>query len=388
MQTSRTSADYLAQAEVLIHSSAPFSKDAEARTRSLIAMAQLVAGNGQRKNAVPPAFVRWLRTGSGWQPERRDMDDQGGGAFPGSTGGYFTPTEFSDVCWAALRAVDDLFDPQTTSILMSNGGGPWSHPLADDTQDSAQQINQNQLSNVGDIPVGSLQFSTAPTWRSGGLKISIEEAQDSGVDFLAFLTSSFAVRFQRGFSPTLIAKLLAAANIPVTALGSYAAGQYMPGTDGSAQESLCSDDLAAVISSATDPAYLANASWLMNEATLAAILGLRSSTTGQLIFPAHHDPETGDFLIFKKPVKICPSMPSLGASGSPATGNIPVLFGDLKRLCIRKVRGGDYITRAAETFAEAGLIWFENFVRADSGILWFGATPSTPNPFIGLANAA
>ncbi len=369
MQTSRTPADYLAQAETLIHSSAPFSKDAEARVRALVSLAQIAAGNGQRKSAVPAGFVDWLRRGkaSGWKGERRDMGDQGGGAYPGSTTGFFTPTEFSDVCWAALKAVDDLFDPDVTSILTSNGGGPWSHPLADDTEDAAQQINQNQPSNVGDIPISSLQFPTAPTWRSGGLKISIEEAQDSGVDLLSFLTSSFAVRFQRGFSPTLVTKLLAVANVAVTAIGAEAAGQTMPGgADQSGAESLSSDDLAALIG-ACDPAYLANASWLMNETTLGRLLGLRSTPMGLLVFPPHRDPETGDFLIFNRPVKICPSMPNIGTSGSPATGNIPVLFGDLKRLCIRKVRGGDYVTQSCRNLRGERVDFFRKFCAGRLG---------------------
>lgn len=386
MATSRTSADYLAQAEILVCSSAPFSKDAEARTRTLIAMAQLVAGNGQRKNAVPPAFVRWLRSGVGWKPERRDMDDQGGGAFPGSTGGYFTPTEFVDEVWSALRATDALFDPTVVTMPESGGGGPWAFPLADDVENAASLVDQNAPSNVTDAPISSLQFPACPSWRSGGLKISTETVLDSAVDLVAFLTAAFAVRFQRGFSPTLIAKLLAVAQVVATAEGADASGQVMPKSDGTAQSSIGSDDLAATLAG-IDPAYLANASWLMNESTMGAIFGLRGST-GNLVFKGHRDPVSGCYMLLGKPIRICPSMPSMGTSGSPLEGNIPVVLGDLRRLCIRKVKGGTYIVRGDETFATSGQVWFEGFTRADGGVLWYASNPSTPAPFVALQNAS
>jgi HK97 family phage major capsid protein len=376
---SRTPADYLSQAETLIHSSLPFSKDAEARVRALVSLAT-VAGNGN-KSAIPAGFVRWLRTGTGWSPERRDMDDQGGGAFPGSTGGYFTPTEFEREVWNALKAVDDLFDPSVTTIAESNGGGPWSHPLADDTENAAEKITQNQLSDVTDVPISSLQFPTAPTWRSGGLKISMEQVQDSAVDLVPFLTAAFAVRFQRGFSPGIISQLLGAAFVARTSAGATASGQTMAGVT-SPQASLGSDDLAATLVN-LDESYLAGASWLMNESTLGSILGLRSSTTGALIFKGHRDPDSGCYQLLGKDVRICPAMPGLGA------GNVPVLLGNLKRVCIRSVKGGTYVTRNGETFAEFAQVWFEGFTRADSGILWFGSsTPSTPNPFVALQNHA
>ena len=353
----------------------PFDKGQEAQFRSAFKLAELVSGNGQRKTEVPPGFIDWLRRGkeSSWKPERRAISDEDSGMYPG--GGGFTPTEFSDVCWAALRAVDDLYDPNVTSILTSPGGGPWSHPLSDDTENSAALVDQNHQSNVSDIPISSLQFLTAPTWRSGGLKISIEEAQDVGIDLLGFLTTSFAIRFQRGFSPGLVTKLLAATAVVRTSAGATASGQTMAGV-GSSSASFGSDDLAATLA-ALDPAYLANASWLMSEATLGSVLGLRSSTTDALIFDDDTD-ENGDHIILGRPVKICPSVAGLGA------GNVPVLLGDLKRLCIRKVRGGDYVNRHAETFAESGQVWYENFVRADSGILWFASNPSTPAAFVAL----
>jgi HK97 family phage major capsid protein len=368
---------YLALAETIL-SNQPYSKEQEARFRSACYLAQ-VAGGDTRKSEVPAGFVDWLRRGkeSNWKPEKRASlgSDQGGGAYPGSTSGFFTPTEFSDVVWSALKAVDDLFDPAVVTILTSNGGGPQAVPLSDDTEGAAAKVDQNQQSTpISDIPISSLQFSTAPTWRSGGLKISVEQAQDVGIDLLAFLTSSFAVRFQRGFSPGLITQLLAVASVVRTSGGATASGQSMAGI-GTSGATFGSDDLALTLAG-LDAAYLQNASWLMNESTLGKTLALRSASTGGLIFG--DTDENDDYVILGKPVKICPSMPSLGAS------NIPVLLGDLKRLCIRKVKGGDYIVRGGETFAENLQVWYENFVRADAGILWFASNPSTPSPFVAL----
>jgi HK97 family phage major capsid protein len=371
----------LAQQIIMRSSEGDFSKSEEARVRSLTHLIGAVTDGGasQRKSEVPAGFIDWLKVGknSNWQqPQRRALSDATGGPYPGGGGG-FTPVEFNDVYWSALKAVDDLFDPAVTTILTSLGAGPYPAVLVDDTENAAALVAQNAQSTPSDIPVSSIQFGTAPTWRSGLLKLSREIIQDSGIDLLAVLTAAFGVRFQRGFSAGLVTQLLAACSIVRTSGGATASGQSMGGGGGSST-TFGTDDLSATLA-ALDPAYLQNASWLMSEATLAKVLSLRTATTGALVFGGGAD-EDGTYTIFGKPVRICPSMPGLGAS------NTPVLLGDLKRLAIRKVRdNGFWVSRAEETFAEYLVVAFESFTRADSGVLFYASDPSTSSPFVGLA---
>ena len=368
---------YFTLAETILNNP-PFSKEAEARFRSACYLAQIAGGDAERKQEVPAGFIDWLKVGknSNWQqPQRRALSDATGGPYPGGGGG-FTPVEFSNVYWSALKAVDDLFDPALVTILSSPGAGPYPAVQVDDTENAAAVVSQNAQSTPSDIPVSSLQFGTSPTWRSGLLKLSREIVQDSGIDLTAFLTAAFATRFQRGFSPGLVTQLLAAATVGRVSSGATSSGQSMAGSGGSAT-TFGTDDLSALISG-LDPAYLVNASWLMNEATLAKVLALRTATTGALIFDDDAD-EDGVFTIFGRPVRICPSMPSLGASAKP------VILGDLKRLAIRKVRdNGFWVSRAEETFAEYLVVAYESFTRADSGVLFYASDPSTPSPFVAL----
>jgi HK97 family phage major capsid protein len=372
---------YLQFAETIL-SNQPFTKEAEARFRSACYLAQVAGGDAQRKSEIPSGFVDWLKVGknSNWQqPQRRALSDATGGPYPGGGGG-FTPVEFAASYWSALRAVDDLFDPAVVTILTSPDAGPYPAVQVDDTESAAAVVSQNAQSTPSDIPVASLQFGTAPTWRSGILKLSREIVQDSGIDIVAVLTSACAVRFQRGFSPGLVTQLLAAATVGRVSSGATASGQSMGGGGGSST-TFGTDDLSATLS-ALDPAYLSGASWLMNESTLAKTLALRSASTGALIFDDEAD-ENGTYSLFGRPVRVCPSMPSLGAS------NVPIILGDLKRLAIRKVRdNGLWLSRAEETFAEYLQIAYESFTRADAGVLFYASDPSTPSPFVALQNHA
>lgn len=365
-----------------------FSREDTARAEGLLKAAELAAaaegrshsngGDGQPKAVIeiPDGFKRWLRTGVGW-PEKRDSigSDSGSGAYPGGTA-PFTPVGFEALVWESMRGIDDIWNSDVTTIRFTDQAGPTSFPLSDDTQNSAEIIGQGDGSDQQDVPISAVAFNTCPTWRSKACLVSNETLQDSGIDIARFLAQTFATRFARGISPTIIAKVLVAAYVAVTAAGAGSAGQTMLGQT-SAQTSLSSDDLAAVLSSC-DSAILDAGSWLMSASTLAAIFSLRSSTTNTLIFKAYRDPTSGCFQLFGKDVRLCPSVASIAAS------NVPVLFGDMRRIGIRLVRNGTYAIRSDQRYGEFYQTFFESFTRSDSAVLWYSSNPSTPNPFIAV----
>lgn len=76
------------------------------------------------------------------------------------------------------KQTDRLFDPGVVSVI-ETPGGPHSVPNANDTGNAATLVTQGAQSVIAEPLLGVVAFGTAPTWRSGGVRISIELAQDS-----------------------------------------------------------------------------------------------------------------------------------------------------------------------------------------------------------------
>jgi HK97 family phage major capsid protein len=317
------------------------------------------------------AFRRFLYYGDrGLTPEEkrliatRDVSGGGGltstgGAFPGSGSGYLVPAQFFDQVFAMMKATDDLFSEDAVTRIDTPRGGPASIPNMDDTTSSATLVTQATTSTETEpAALGQLSFPTAPTWRSGIVKVSIELDQDSAIPLDTLLARSFAVRFARGIGSNNVSVLLAAAELGATATGSAS----NDGGAGTGANSVGSDDLFALMAS-VDPAYIASpkCAWAMSYATLIAIDKLKDKQ-GRPLKLVRRNEQTGEIELLFKPVRICPSMPSIG------TGNKCVAFGDFSRFIVRGVQGGLRVLRLEERYAEFGQIAFEAFLRSDAGL--------------------
>lgn len=362
---------YLHLAEQSI-SSAPFTKEREAAFRSYLRLAEVATSSSDKARTLPPEFRNWLIHGG--KTEFRDMTS-GGGSFPGSTG-VPVPLEFEATVVEALRAVDDLWNPDVVTLYETPRGTAWQAPCADDSQEEAQPVVEGSKSTANDITLGQLSLPKTATYRSGGILVSSELLQESAIDFPQFLSKMFATRFQRRIGRTvLVPALVAAATVVRTATGATAASQ----APGDGTNSVSSDDLACALGQ-LDEAYAAESSWVMTRGTLSAIYGLRSST-GSLVFKAHNDPDTSQPILLGRPVRLCPSMQALGHA------NVPVILGALKRLVIRVVTGGVSLLRSEQLYAQNSQIFFEGYLRANAGIAFTASNPSTPSPFVAIANS-
>ena len=315
-----------------------------------------------------------------YQREQRDLTS-GEGAFPGSTSGPFTPLQFVAQVIAMLRQTDALFDETVISVVETPRGGPCAVPNLSDVDSAAVQVTQGEQSVLQEPVLGSVQFPTAPGWRSGYCKISVELSADSAIPLDQVLSEAFAIRFQRGIGAANVNSLLSAASLGATANGSSA----NDGTSANGSNSIGSDDLLSLMES-IDPAYLASpkCAWVMNWSTLIAIAQLKDKN-GRPLKLIHADPTTGVPMLFWKRIALCPSMPSIGVSGSPAVGRIPVCFGDLSRAVGRRVAGGMMVQRNIEKWAEYGQIGYQAFMRSDFAV---AVTPGADPPVKYLQNAA
>jgi HK97 family phage major capsid protein len=392
--TSMTRSNAIAAADKILKQRS-FSKEDKARAETLITYAtalppddagdvrQRVAELAQERQTSQDfnnAFNRYLVSGEEGcsmrelqllqqrQAEKRDMTS-GAGNYPGSPSGYLTSTLFEAEVWMALQQYDRLFDDNVVSWFTSGRGGPWQIPMDNDLAASAVIVSQDTASPPVDLgPLGQVSFPTAPTWRSGALRASVELDQDSAIALPKFLSEAFAKRFARGIGASFVAALVAS---------SASSGQTVIGDDSQTSPNPTSQvgyrDLLNLIES-VDPAHGANpgAGWVCNFSTLISLLALRDKQNRPMLPVAHND--KGDFLIFERPVFLCPSMQSMGA------GNIPLMYGDLKRFCARRVLGSLWLLRSQERYLEMGQVLFEGYVRCNGVLAVDGnvASPSYP----------
>jgi HK97 family phage major capsid protein len=95
-------------------------------------------------------------------------------------------------------------------------------------------------------------------------------------------------------------------------------------------------------------------------------------------------------MLLGKPVAMCPSMPSIGTSGSPLVGSTPIAFGDFGRFGVRLVKDAFGLQRRRETagLAEHLQVGFKALLRQNAGVLWTSASsPVGGSPIKYLQNA-
>ena len=116
----------------------------------------------------------------------------------------------------------------------------------------------------------------------------------------------------------------------------------------------------------------------MNRKTLATVSSIVNKFGDQLNLVQYVD---GSPFIYGIPVKICPSMDSIGASKTP------VVLGDLSYWATRLIvdeNAGVVLYKESPGLIENGNIGLRCFARADGALLY--QDTNSPCPFVMLAN--
>ncbi len=329
----------------------------------------------------------------GWKAfvEKRDMTS--GSIIPrlGTyTGlGNFVPTEFFAELYKAMAWYDVLFDADTCTVIKSTNGRPITVPVAGDIENVATVVGESasrssvDISSLGHGVLGAYSYSTPR------LVVSNESFDDldSTLNVVNLFRTFSADRLSRGIGKDLVTgngsskplglipSLEALSIAPVAAVGAS-------GNTGGAEtgaNSLGSLDFQAAYA-ALDEAYVASpkCAWLMNKKTLANVAGIVNKFGDQLNLVKYVD---GKPFIYGIPVKIAPSMDSIGAS------NVPVVLGDFSYWATRLVIDDNariQVYTEAPGLIENGNIGLGTFARADGELLY--SDVSSPSPFVYIRN--
>lgn len=317
------------------------------------------------------AFDRYIRTGDKAIAAEFQTRDQTVGT--GSEGGFLAPEEFRTKLVERLLSFGGLAAEAETITTSTGNRLPW--PTLDDTANEGEIAAEGAAGAAGaDLAFGEKELNAfkyvAPGVENGGLRVSVELAQDSAFDIQSMVVRALGTRLAR-----------AQAAHWVTGTGSgQPTGITNPAADHTfatgSVTTVTKDDIINLLHT-LDPAYRASAAWLINDATLAEVRKLEDGNGRPLWTPfATSGLETmpGGILLGHR-VVIDQAMPTMAANAKSW------VFGDLRQAyVVRRVRDVqlvvDPFTRAAN-----GQVLYTVWLRADG-------TPQDDNAFVIGANSA
>jgi HK97 family phage major capsid protein len=278
-----------------------------------------------------------------------------------SAGGYTVPEGFAGTIDKALAMWGPMWDGGIVQELNTATGNPLPYPTVDDTASRGRIKAENGAVNDDgndDVVFGEKMFN-AFIYDTGMVKVPLELLQDSAFDIEALMNDLFGERLGRTANQVLTTGTgTGQPNGIVTAstMGKTTAGAT----------AFTADELVDFFHS-VDPAYRQSprCRWMFNDTTLAAIRKLKDGQ-GNYLWQMG-DVRSGEPDTFQgKPYSVNQAMADSAASAKP------IIFGDMSKFLVRKVRGFEVMTlreRYAEKF-QVGMIGFKRF---DSELVNTGA---------------
>jgi HK97 family phage major capsid protein len=325
-------------------------------------------------------FSNYLRTGEVTQRMRAEKrTDQAAGSqtvtyTAGAQGGYFVAAGFSHEVDTATKYYAPLMAGKSFRVFETATGAVLPWPNNNDTSNQAATLAENTQAVEQAITLGNIQFG-AYKYTSNIVKVSLELLQDSAFDLDSYLTDLFGQRFGRGYeaafttgagngaAPTGILTALNGEDLPEIIANGANPNSGNAGDTGS--NSIGTQDLVDLEHS-VDPSYRGRGSWMFHDTTLRTLKNVLDKFGRPIWLPgiAVNAPDT----ILGYSYTINQSMPQI----SP---NAPtVLFGDLSKFVIRKVRDMQLL-RLVERYADFGQVGFIAFSRVDSQLIDAGTHP-------------
>ena len=332
----------------------------------------------------------WQRFVKNGRIEQRDMTvGNGTPAYLTGNVGSFVPLEFFKDVFVAKKNTDALFDPTVVTYIETTNGRPTQFGYMGDTENVANLVSEGNPTTEEDISSVSGVMLGAYTFRTPVFHASLKAFQD--VEMAAGVLELFkkfsADRIARGVGPYLVTgqgptvkqptgllnaiESLNAASVTATGSSANTGGAETGAT------SVGSADIANLYY-ALDEAYRDSpkCAWLMSSGTLGKLAAI--TTKQGLPIVQWQGPEAW---ILGKPVRISPSMPSVGAQ------NVSICFGDLSYFVVRcSVDAQTRVQLYKETagLVEKGLFGLRAFVRYDSGLMF--SDTGSPSPIVYLVN--
>ncbi len=308
------------------------------------------AWHESERDAGAKAFAKFLRLGfDHLDPEERGAIRAAQGTGSGGAGGYTVPDAPMGQLVEAMKTYGGLLTAAT--VLTTDTGADLPIPVNDETTQAGEIITENQPHNEQDAAFTQVVLQSY-TYSSKIVRCSRQLLDDSSFDFAGFIIRALATRLGRTTSGHF-----------TTGDGSskprgIVTASVQGGTTTAVNNAISYDELVDLMHD-VDPAYRANAAWVMNDSTYAHLRKLKDSQ----LRPLYGDlPGSGPDTLLGKPIIIDNAMPDIGSATKP------IVFGDVSKYFIRIVRDVR-ILRLEERYAENLQVGFLGFLRADGDLV-------------------
>ncbi len=332
------------------------------------------------------AFGKWLR---GMQlsdvekrsVERRDVAEGVPltthiGTYTGL--GFFVPTGFSNQIEQATKYFAPLLS--VFGRMDTATGNPLPYPISNDTATLAVLVSEAANNAESDGAGGNFGTSQinfgAWKYSSGLVKMSLELLQDSAFDLEAWLAERFGERFGRRYEADLTNGLGSASGQPTGILTAIATSGVAPVIAAGSAESTGGTQTGANsigysdlvnLEHSVDPSYRRRGKYMFHDLTLSSIKRIIDKYGRPLWAPGitSGDPDR----INGYEYVINQSMPQIAAAANT------VVFGDLNKYLVRKVKNSMTVQKITERYAELGEVAFLALDRIDGQLLDAGTHP-------------
>lgn len=279
----------------------------------------------------------------------------------GTTGAAIIPQAFAPEIVSAQKAWGGLYN--VVRLWETENGAPMKTSLVNATGDLMSVGTEGTAPTEVDPTATSITISTDDV--EGLVTVSLDELQDSAFDLESFLRDSLGAAYFRAISKAIATGTTSVGSI----VTGYAAGKVTTAAVGTVAYA----DLVSAYGQ-LDPAYEANASWVMNSSTRASLMGVTDTLGRPLFIPS---PNAGAFdTLLGKPIVISQYHDSVAISKTP------IQFGALAAgYKLRVVKPGLSVIRIAGDFSHPGMVGFYARARV-GGAVTDGGTHPIVNIFV------
>jgi len=271
-------------------------------------------------------------------------------------GGFVLPPLHARAIEAAILTAGPF--PQAANYIVTSATGVFSFPTIDDTAELAQRPGEASQIAIQDFTFTNVDLGAYPytslavaSWRM---------AEDTAFDFGSWLFTALGERIGRAINNDVLAG--DGTNKATGMISALSGSALAAGAAGA----LAADDVVGLYFS-IDAAYRNSpgAAWVMNSATLASLVSVQlAQSNDQLLYtpsPSAGEPAT----LMGRPVYVADS----AGMGGVATGEMSIIFGDLKRGYVVRRAGGMVLQRLVERYADQGSIGFIVHTHFDGKVL-------------------
>lgn len=282
-------------------------------------------------------------------------------ASTGSAGAYTIPQSFQYTLDVALKAYGGILE--NAEYIPTDNGALLPYPSINDTGNSGENLAENTAAVLTQDPTYGVTNLGAYMFDSGIVLVPIQLLQDSAFDIEAYMGEALKTRIGRklnnactvGGGSTTATGIVGASTLGVTA-ASTTAITYFELLD---------------LEHSVDPAYRPKSKYMFNDTTLKTIKKLVDSNNRPLWIAGG----VSEGIQGRRPDTINGYGFSINQDmASPASSAKTILFGDLSKYKIRRVRDVTMV-RFAERFMDKLQIGLLAFLRADGNLIDAGTHP-------------